>query len=236
MAYTIRPKRINVTMDKAVSQQLVKHIAQRALDIERYILRRAWGTCYAIVASEILLTAFLPVLFGAAGLASEYGFAVRLIVNTVISLAGVAVAFWIFKKAYNAMLVRREITDSVWSKILRPWRIALVWLAYYAPIVIAIFFLRQYALAVLFGFLAAQTFPFFFALKFSFPEKLPREGIAVLAAFLVCMLGNLTISLLRASFGAYLAVLGVLSAVFLSAAVYVYRQKPPNPPEDYSEW
>jgi hypothetical protein len=236
MAYTIRPKRINVTMDKAVSQQLVKHIAQRALDIERYILRRAWGTCYAIVASEILLTAFLPVLFGAAGLASEYGFAVRLIVNTVISLAGVAVAFWIFKKAYNAMLVRREITDSVWSKILRPWRIALVWLAYYAPIVIAIFFLRQYALVVLFGFLAAQTFPFFFALKFSFPEKLPREGIAVLAAFLVCMLGNLTISLLRASFGAYLAVLGVLSAVFLSAAVYVYRQKPPNPPEDYSEW
>jgi hypothetical protein len=42
---------------------------------------------------------------------------------------GVAVASWIFKKAYDAMLVRREIADSVWAKMLRPWRIALVWLA-----------------------------------------------------------------------------------------------------------
>ena len=236
MALTNRPKRVNVTEDKTVSHLQVKLIAQRALDIERYILRRAWGICYAIVAAEILLTAFLPVLFGAAGLSSEYGFAARIIVNTAISLAGVAVASWIFKKAYDAMLMRREIADSVWAKMLRPWWIALSWLAYYVPIVVAIVFLRQYALAVLFGFLAAQTFPFFFALKISFPEQLPREGIAVLASFLVCMLGNLTLSLSRAPLAAYLVVLGGLSAVFLSAAVYVYRQKPPNPPEDHPEW
>jgi hypothetical protein len=51
VALTIRPKMISVTGDKTVSHQQVKHVAQRALDIERYILRRAWGLCYAIVGS-----------------------------------------------------------------------------------------------------------------------------------------------------------------------------------------
>lgn len=222
--------------DKAVSHQQVKQVAERALDIERYILRRAWGLGYAVGAVEILLITLLPLLFEAGGLSSSYGLITRIIVNTAISLSGLAVASRIFKKAYAAMLVRREIADSVWGKLLRPWRAAIVWLAYYVPIIIAIIFLRQHAVEVLFGLLVTSAFPFFFALKVSFPERMPREGIAVLVTFTACTLGNLTLFLLKAHYAPYLAVWVVLSAVLLFAALHAYRQKPPNQPEDHTDW
>ena len=95
------------------------------------------------------------------------------------------------------MLVRREIVDSVWAKLLRPSWVAVLWLAYYLPVVIAIIFLRPIAAIVLYGVLATSVGPFYFSLKVSFPERLPREGIAVLATFAFCALGNLTVFLLK---------------------------------------
>lgn len=216
--------------DKAVSRQQVRRIAQRALDIERYLLRRAWGLGYAVAAVEILLIASLPAIFGAAGL--PYGLVTRIIVNTAISLTGLVVISSIFKRAYFAMQVRREIVDSVWAKMLRPLRAAIVWLVYYLPIIVALLFLRPYAAEILYGVLVASAFPFFFALKISFPEKLPRESIAALAAYTACTLSNFTLILLRTPLISYLVVWIVLSAVFLSAALYAYRQQPPNPLED----
>ena len=49
--------------DKTVSREQVKQIAQEALAIERYILRRAWGLCYAVFAAEIALILLFDILF-----------------------------------------------------------------------------------------------------------------------------------------------------------------------------
>jgi hypothetical protein len=219
-----------VAEDKAVSQEQVKQIAKRALSLEQYILRRAWGLCYAVFAVEIALIVSFDILFGIARLSPDYKLIVPLAFNSAISIFGAAVAAWVFKKAYAAMLVRREIVDSVWTKLLRPRWIAAVWLVYYLPVAFAIVFLRPIAGDVLYGILAASVAPFYFSLKVSFPERLPREGIAVLATFAFCALGNLTVFLLRGTPAPLLWVLMV--AVLLIAAAYVYRQKPPKAPEE----
>ena len=128
--------------DRAVSAQQAKQVTDRALQIERYILRRAWGLCYAVLSVEIALITLLPLLFEAAGLSADYGLLVRLAVNTAISITGLVVISWVFKKVYNAMQVRREITDSIWGKRRRPRWAAAIWLLYYLPILAAIIFFR----------------------------------------------------------------------------------------------
>ncbi len=218
--------------DKAVSQEQVKQIAQRALVLEQYILRRAWGLCYAVVAVEIALIVLSDVIFAIAGLPSDYSIIARLILNTAISILALAAAAWVFKRAYDAMLIRREIVDSLWAKLLRPSRIAMIWLIYYLPIFFVIIFLRPVAAEVLFVLQATSVVPFYFILKVSFPQRIPREGIAVLVTFLFCALGNLTLFLLKTNFIPYLAVWGILVVVSAIASAYAYRQKPPNPPED----
>jgi hypothetical protein len=218
-----------VAEDKAVSSEQVKQIAKRALVLEQYLLRRAWGLGYAVAAAEIALIILFDILF--VRLSPDYELIVPLAFNTAVSISGAAVITWVFKKAYDAMVVRREIVDSVWAKLLRPSWVAVLWLAYYLPVAIAVIFLRPIAGIALYGLLATTVGPFYFALKVSFPERLPREGIAVLTAFAICALGNLTIFLLKGTAAPLLWIFMI--AVSLIATAYAYRQKPPNPPEDH---
>ena len=219
--------------DKAVSSEQVKRIAQKALAIERYILRRAWSLCYAVIAAEIALIILFDILFHILRPLSDYALIVPLAFNTSVSIFGAAVITWVFKKAYDAMLVRREIVDSVWAKLLRPSWVAVLWLVYYLPVIIAIVFLRPVAAIVLYGVMATSVGPFYFSLKVSFPERLPREGIAVLATFGFCALGNLTVFLLKGTVAPSLWILMI--AVSAVASVYAYRQKLPKPPEGYPD-
>jgi hypothetical protein len=222
-----------VTEENAVSSEQVKQIAQEALSIESYILRRAWGLGYAVAAVEIALIILFDVSVRFVGLSSDYSLIVRLVFNVTVSVFGVAVVAWVYKKAYGAMLVRREILDSVWARLLRRKWIRLLWIVYYLPVVFALIFLHQVAGVVLYWLLAISVAPFFFGLKISFPEHLPRESITVLATFAFCTLGNFTVFLLTHSIALPFWIL--LIAVFAVAAVYAHSLKPPTPPEAQSD-
>jgi hypothetical protein len=193
------------------------------------------GLCYAVAALVTGLTAFLPVILQAAGFTSGYWLVARIGVNIAVSIMGMAVAIWVLKKAYDAMLVRREIA-TFWARMLKPWRSAVIWVIYVAPILAALFLLRPHALAFIFGVLFTTVFPFFFALKVSFPERPPREGSFVLVSYALCTLGSLVLSLLSFNYTIYLAIWAVMVAVFLLASLYARTRKPSNLQEVPSSW
>ncbi len=226
-----------MAQDFEASPLQIKRVAQKALEIEQYLLRRAWGFCYAVVAVEIALTIFLPVLFRALALSTGNPLAFDVGVNTAGSLTGLAVAAWILKRAYKAALVRREIADSKWTRLFRsPVLLALMWAAYYLPIAAAIFFLRPHALTVEFGLLVMSALPSYFVLRVSFPEKLPRESVAVLTTFVVCGLGSFAVSIFDARPVFYVAFWVAMIVVCLWASLHARTQKSPAPLEDPANW
>jgi len=219
-----------------VSPQQIRQAAERAMAIEQQLLRKAWGFCYAVIAAEIGLTLFLPFVLRFTGVSSDFGLFASLGVNTTVSLIGLAVTAWVLRNAYNAMLIRREIVDSVWTRLIkRPLLLALMWVVYYAPVLAAIFFLSPHALAVEFGLLATLVVPFYFVLKVSFPEKLPPESIAVIMTFAVCSLGSFAASFPNAHVGVYVILWSAMVAVSAFASAYARMQKP-VPPEDAINW
>ena len=223
-------------MVEDVSPEHIKRVAEKALVIEQYILERAWGLCYAAVAAEIVLITFLPSIILFLGVSAGYFLVVAIVVNTAVSFVGAAMIAWIFKKAYNSMLVRREIVDSIWTKLLRPSWIVLVWTAYYLPVLAAIFLLRHEFLVFRFGLLATTVIPLFFALKGSFPERLPRESIAVFSALTIYTLGGFVVSLLKANAGFDLILWVIFLIVLVWASAYARRRKPPISLEDPPRW
>lgn len=222
--------------DRTVSPQQVKHVTERALQIENYMLRRAWGLCYAVLAAEIALITLLPLLFEAVGLSVDYSFTARLAVNTAISLTGLFLIAWVFRKVYNAIRVRRIITDAIWGKRRRPRWAAAIWLLYYLPILAAIIFFRPVGALVLYVLLAASAPSFYYALKISFPERIPREGIAVIITYTACAVTNLVLFLSNAHYAAYPLAWAAMVVVSAAASAVAYKQKPPHPPEDPAEW
>jgi len=223
-------------MVEDVSPEQIKRIAEKALLVERYVLERAWGLCYAAVAAEIVLIPFLPLIILVLGLPADYFLVVAIVANTAVSIVGAAMVAWVFKKAYNSMLVRREIVDSIWTRWLRPSWIVLVWVAYYLPILAAIFLLRHDFLVFRFGLLATTVFPLFFVLKGSFPERLPRESAVVVSALTIYTLGGFVVSLLKANAGFYLILWVIFLVVLISASAYARRRKPPISLEDSANW
>jgi hypothetical protein len=220
-------------MVEDISPEQIKRVAQRALVIERYILRRAWGLCYAILGVEIALTLFLPFIFRALGFDSGDPLAFVIGVNLAVSLVALVLVAWVLKKAYGALLIRREIAESIWLRAFRPpTLLALVGVTYYLPIVATIVFLRPDVLALDFGLLVTSVFPFYLVLKFSFPEQLPREAVAVLATFFVCASGSFVVSILNARPVSYIVFWVAMIAVSLGASAYARTQKTSNPPED----
>ncbi len=218
------------------SPQQIRQAAEKAVAIERQLLRRVWGFCYALIAAEIGLTLFLPFALRFMGVSSDYGLVASLVGNTAVSLIGLVVTAWVLRKAYNAMLIRREIADSVWARIFkRPLLLALMWIAYYAPTVAAIFFLSPHALAIEFGFLSTLIVPFYFVLKVSFPEKLPCEGIVMIVTYAVCSLGSFAASFPNAHVGLYLIFWSAMVVVSVWASAYARMQKP-SPQEDAAKW
>ena len=223
-------------MVEDVSPEQIKRIAEKALVIERYVLERAWGICYAAVAAEIVLIPFLPLIILVLGLSAGYFLVVAIVANTAVSIVGATMVAWVFKKAYNSMLVRREIVDSIWTKWLRPSWIVLVWTAYYLPILAAIFLLRQDFLVFRFGLLATTVIPLFFVLKGSFPERLPRESIAVVLALTTYTLGSFVVALLKANAGFYVILWVIFLVVLILASAHARRRKPPISMEDPQNW
>jgi hypothetical protein len=220
-------------MVENISPEQIKQVVERALVIERYILKRAWGLVLALCAVETGLVTFLPIIFVILKLSSDFGLFVLIGINVAISLMALVAASWIFKKAYDAMIVRREIVDSIWTRLLRlPWSI-MFWGVYIASDFAAFLFLLPHALVVIFGVLVSGVFPLFFALKVSFPDQLPREAVYVLATFSICSSSSLIISLIGIDRAfPYLVIWGIMFVVFLWASISLYMQKPPHPPED----
>ena len=213
------------------SPRQIRQVVQRALGIERYLLRRAWGLGYAVAAVDIALVNFLPLILLVLGLRAHFGLVANITVNTAISATALVATSWIFKKAYDAMQVRREIADSTWARLLRPWWSAAVWLAYYLPVIAAIVFVRADALLVLLGGLATTVFPFFFALKVSFPEGLPKEAKMALVVYAVCTVLNFAVSFAGPHEGVYLITYSSAVVAFALAFVHARRQKPPETQE-----
>ena len=217
--------------DRTISPQQVKQVTERALQIESYMLRRAWGLCYAVLAAEIALITLLPLVFASVGLSADYSFAVRLAVNIAISSTGLAVISWIFRKVHNAMKVRREITTSIWGKRGRPRWAAAILLLYYIPILAAIVFFRPIGSIVLYILIVAASPSFYYAVKITFPERIPREGIAVLVTYTACAVTNLILFLSNAHYAAYPLTWAAMIVVSAVASAVAYTQKPPPPEE-----
>jgi hypothetical protein len=219
-------------MVEDISPKQIKQVAERALVIEYYILQRAWGIGYAIVAGEIVLTTFVPLILLALGVSVDYTLTERLAVNSVGSIIGAVVGIWIFRKAYNAIIVRREIENSIWDKLFVRFRVILVLVAYYLSVLAAVFFLRPHALTVIFGLATTSVFPLVFALKISFPQRLPIEAKVVPAVYALSTISSIIFSLLNTKSTPYIAVWAIMDVVFIWAAINARRHRPPGPLEE----
>ncbi len=217
--------------DDGLSPADLRRIADRALDLQEHVLRRAWGLVYGITAANIAVVLLLPLVARVAGLSDAYGLLPRVLVNTAVSLVADAFDIWMFKRILDTSRVTRALKGSLWARTMRPVTALTFFGVCVAVLLGAIVFLRPDFVVVLFALEAAVLPLFYLGLRVSFPSRLPAEGIGALGVYALADLGSLAVALVRGPAAAYGLLWAVALVGFLLAFLRARSAAPPIAPE-----
>jgi hypothetical protein len=207
----------------------IKEVAKKALELQRYLLRRAWGAGYAAWSVAIFLTVFGRVVATLLGFSSEYTVDDRAAVGLLASGAALTIILVAFKRVRDTAEIRNLVASGKWKRVLGYRVLVPLWIGIYVIVATAALVFGLGSGAILAGYAAFWAF-LYYALKLSFPDKLPGEAIAALSSFGVATAS--TIALLP--FGSTDAIIGLLWAAmvvtWIASAIYA-RRLPVSAPE-----
>jgi hypothetical protein len=200
----------------------LEQIAERALTFQRYIFRRAWGTYYAVWAIAYIafvfggvvpfpLQSFFPENLSWVPYAIVYG--------GVGWGAGIA-TMWIFKNAHRTISLRKAVGSY---RPLRGRGFTLMWIWWAIFFVLAglIFvYIPKEALSILFAMLFSVEIFIYYSLKFSFPTRIPIEGVLALTSYGICVVLSFFVSLFASNFLIIDFAWGITIAVWLFCSFY----------------
>jgi hypothetical protein len=204
----------------------IKEIAARALVLQRYLLRRAWGVLYATWTVAIFLTDLAPL--EALGLSVDE----RIVLGTLASGAALIITLRAFKHVRDTVEVRRLVADGKWWRVLGYRVLVPSWAAVYVVLFLSIFLYGVQedplvlALYVHTGYAGFWTF-LYYALGLSFEGKMPAEAVAVLSAFGVATAGSILNDLSLRIIGVYVLLWGATVVVWVVSSFYARRQPVP---------
>jgi hypothetical protein len=201
----------------------IKEIAERALWLQRYLLRKAWGVLYAAWSLPIFLTVFnVPgVVFP--GLSVE-----RIAVGMFFSGAALTITLRTFKRVRDTAQIRSLVFEGKWRRALGYRVLVPTWVAIYAILILLIFVFRIQAGLVVPAVYVSFWAYLYYALRLSFPGKLPTESIAAISSFGIAIAGSIVMDLSFLITSVYILLWGVALAIWVSSALYARTRAPPG--------
>ena len=213
----------------------IREIAEEALELQRYLLRRAWGVLYATYSVAFFLTLFSSMLAYALGLAAEYTSAAHVAVDMLASGAALILTLRAFGRIRDTAEIRSLVLSGGLARVLRYRVLVPTWVAVYA-VVIPLMFLFGDNVGLLLLVIYAGFWGFLcYALRLSFPRRLPSEAMAALVLFGVAIAGSVVLLLSVSKQGEVASIYGLLWGAtvvgWAASALYARTRKLSPAPE-----
>jgi hypothetical protein len=209
-----------MTEEPVESPGEIRSIAEKALALQSYVLRRSWGALYAVWASSMLVTIFVSPV--------EADLELRIAINVVVSGSALVAVLWTFRRAGDTAEVRYALFDHAWSKPLGYRLLVPIWLAIYAVEIVTVIFFRPAAVYAQLGVYALLVAYCYYALRLSFPHRLPAEGIIALSSLAFAALGSIVLLPFVKGTEPYGVFWASTIGLWLVAAAYARTRRPPR--------
>jgi len=201
----------------------IKKMAERALVLQSYLLRKAWGVPYAAWSLAIFVTVFVSPF--------EPDIALRIIVDIGVSGTALVAILWEFKRARDTAQVRNSVVNRRSSKP-PGYRVLLpTWMTIYAVAILTVVFFRPQAVLVLLAVYGALAAYFYYSLRMAFPLRLPPEGKVALSSLAVAAIVSVGLLPLLRDPAPYGIIWGMVVALWGFATAYARTRRPPAPTE-----
>lgn len=196
---------------------------KRAILLNEYLLRRAWGVLYIVLALSMFLSIFgVPIIYSLGVLKS---FPSSIAVDMTASGCGVVVFLWAFKRVRNAAEITHPEGNRAWSRLLGYRFIVPIWIAINGIVVMTIAFASgRLPLVVLLLHLGVVVY-LYYALRLSFTKKIPGEAVIAIASLSVSSIASISLLSITTSPGPYALLWGATIVAWIFSGVFA-RTRP----------
>lgn len=211
------------------SRDEVRRAVKRAIILNEYLLRRAWGTLYLALAFSMFLSIFGgPIIDSLVSI----GFAGTIAMDMTASGSGIVVILWAFKRVRNSAEITHPEGDRAWSTLLGYRFIVPIWIALNGIIVLAIVFARvQVPLVDLLIHLGLAVY-LYYALRLSFSKKISTESVIAIASLALSSIASIALLSITLSHWPYALLSGAMIAVWIFSGIYARTRPIPEVEEE----
>ncbi len=205
-----------------VPREEMTRAVKRAILLNEYLLRRAWGVLYIVLALSMFLS-----IFGAPIIDSleSIGLASTIAMDMTASGCGTIAILWAFKRVRNTAEITRPESDRTWSTLLGYRFIVPLWIAINGIIIMTIAFASdRVSLVDLLIHLGLAVY-LYYALRLSFSKKIPVEGVIAIGSLSLSSVASIALLSIITSPGPYALIWAATIAAWIFSGVFA-RSRP----------
>ncbi|MDG6925007.1 MAG: hypothetical protein JRN09_00485 [Nitrososphaerota archaeon] len=199
-----------------------KAAVKRAILLNEYLLRRAWGILYLALSLSMFLSTFgTPIVNSLVSI----GYASLVAVDMTASGCGIAAILWAFKRVRNAAEITHPEDNPAWSRLLGYRFLVPLWISLNVLVILTIALASAHlALVVLLIHLGVAVYAYY-ALRLSFSGKIPVEAVIAIGSLALSSIASLALLSIVTRPGPYALLWGATIVAWIFSGVYA-RSRP----------
>jgi hypothetical protein len=203
----------------------MKRAVKRAILLNEYLLRRAWGVLYIVLALSMFLSIFgAPIIDSLAG-AKSFGVSGAIAVDMTASGCALIAILWAFKRVCNTAEITHPEGDRAWARLLGYRLLVPLWIAINGTVIMTIAFaIGLVSLVVLLIHLGLAVY-LYYALRLSFSKKIPAEALIAIGALSLSSIASIALLFVSTRPGPYVLLWGITIVTWIFSGVYA-RTRP----------
>ena len=207
------------------SHDEMRRAVRRAILLNEYLLRRAWGVLYIVLALSMLLSIFGVPIIDSLGALKLLGVSGSIAVAMAASGCAVIGILWAFKRVrYTAEITQPE-DNRAWARLLGYRFLVPLWITINGIVIVTVAFASsRVSLVVLLIHLGLAVY-LYYALKLSFSKKIPTEAVIAIASLSLSSIASLALLSIAAKSGPYALLWGATIVSWIISGVYA-RARP----------
>jgi len=205
-----------------VTRDELRRTVKRAILLNEYLLRRAWGVLYIVLALSMFLSIFGVQILE---VAKSFGLPSSIAVDITASGCGIIVILWAFKRVRYTTEITHSEGDRVWSRLLGYRFVVPLWLATNGIVIMTIAFASSRVSLVDFLIHLGLAVYLYYALRLSFSKKIPAEAFIAIGSLSFSGVVSIALLSITTSPGPYALLWGATIVAWIFSGVFA-RTRP----------
>jgi hypothetical protein len=175
------------------SRDEVRRAVKRAILLNEYLLRRAWGILYLALALSMFLSIFGTPIIDSLTVAKSFGVLGTMAMDMTASGCAIIAILWAFKRVRNTAEITHPEDNRAWSRLLGYRFLVPIWIAINGVVISTIVLATiRVPLVDLLLHLGVAVY-LYYALRLSFSKKIPAEAFIAIVSLSLSSIASIAL-------------------------------------------